>query len=276
MANAIGITPRFSSYLQSSRMCGSCHTIDLPVVDGEPGQRSLEQVTYLEWLNSQYQNEFGPPGPDARTCQQCHMPGHYHSEKKRIHVDRLVQKMAIIQDQDYPEASTARRRAELAIAERDDFKRHELLGLNVFLLEMFNQFNDILGVRKSDYMSGSSTDLPDAIDNVAQQARSGRRPVARVGQGRPARRQPSTPTWPSPIWPATGSPAASASAARSSSCWCFEDGGDASSLVWASGRTNSLGVIVDGDGQVLPSEFFTEYIGRARGACSSTSSRTTR
>ena len=32
------------------------------------------------------------------------MPGHYHSEKKRIHVDRLVQKIAIIQDQDYPEA----------------------------------------------------------------------------------------------------------------------------------------------------------------------------
>jgi hypothetical protein len=30
-------------------------------------------------------------------------------------------------------------------------------------------------------------------------------------------------------------------------------------LVWASGRTNALGVIVDDNGEVLPSEFFTEY-----------------
>ena len=152
-------------------MCGSCHTIDLPVLDGAPGQRSLEQVTYLEWLNSQYQTEFGLPGPEAKTCQQCHMPSHYHSEKKGIHVDRLVQKIAIVQDQDYPEALNGAPDSQVAIAVRDDFKRHELLGLNVFLLEMFNQFNDVLGVRTSDYMSGSSTDLPDAVANVARQGR---------------------------------------------------------------------------------------------------------
>src|SRR4051812_35354343 len=57
MANAVGITPKNSEYVKSSRMCGSCHTIDLPVVDGKPGETSLEQVTYLEWLNSGYQNE---------------------------------------------------------------------------------------------------------------------------------------------------------------------------------------------------------------------------
>src|SRR6185436_366082 len=79
MTTAVGITPKNSEYVKSSRMCGSCHTIDLPVVDGKPGEMSLEQVTYLEWLNSGYQNEFGPAGPNARTCQDCHMPGHYHS-----------------------------------------------------------------------------------------------------------------------------------------------------------------------------------------------------
>ena len=35
---------------------------------------SIEQATYLEWLNSQYQTEFGLPGPNARSCQSCHMP----------------------------------------------------------------------------------------------------------------------------------------------------------------------------------------------------------
>jgi hypothetical protein len=31
-------------------------------------------------------------------------------------------------------------------------------------------------------------------------------------------------------------------------------------VVWASGRTNSVGVIIDGEGKALPSEFFEEYV----------------
>ena len=77
------------------------------------------------------------------------MPGHYHSAKKRIDVDRLVQKVAIIQDQTYPEAEHRAPEDELVIDERSDFKRHEFLGMNVFLLEMFKQFNEVLGVRKT-------------------------------------------------------------------------------------------------------------------------------
>ena len=78
----IGVKPKHDPYIQSSRMCGSCHTIDLPVVDssdpvqpvGPSTPHSIEQATYLEWLNSAYQNEFGTPGPQAQSCQDCHMP----------------------------------------------------------------------------------------------------------------------------------------------------------------------------------------------------------
>ena len=265
MANAIGITPRFGSYLQSPRMCGSCHTIDLPVLDGAPDQRSLEQVTYLEWLNSQYQTEFGLPGPEGKTCQQCHMPSHYHSEKKGIHVDRLVQKIAIVQDQDYPEALNGAPDSQVAIAVREDFKRHELLGLNVFLLEMFNQFNDVLGVRTSDYMSGSSTDLPDAVANVARQAQE-RTAAIRVSARATG---PQSLDADVAITNLAGHRFPSGVGFRRAfiELLVFEDGRDAPGLVWASGRTNSLGVIVDGDGHVLPSEFFTDYMdaeGRAQ------------
>src|SRR6185295_9643001 len=83
MDNATGAKPVHNEYIQSARMCGSCHTIDLPIVDAaNPAQpvnpstpHSIEQATYLEWLNSDYQNEFGKPGPNAQTCQDCHMPG---------------------------------------------------------------------------------------------------------------------------------------------------------------------------------------------------------
>lgn len=257
MANAIGITPKNSAYLKSSRMCGSCHTIDLPVVDGKPGQTSLEQVTYLEWLNSQYQNEFGPARRNARTCQDCHMPGYYHSEKKRIYVDRLVQKVAIIQDQNYPEAEHRAPESDLVITERTDFKRHVFLGMNVFLLEMFRQFNEILGVRKTDYMSGSGTDLQDTIDNIAQQA-SQRTAKVRVSAESRGRRDIEAQV---AITNLAGHRFPSGVGFRRAfiELLVLEHRGGRETVVWASGRTNSLGVIVDGDGKVLPTEFFTDY-----------------
>src|SRR6266496_2854209 len=253
MANAIGITPKFNPYLESARLCGSCHTIDLPVLDGRPGQRSLEQVTYLEWLNSQYQTEFGHRGPNAKTCQACHMPGYYHSEKKGIEVHQLVQKMAIIQDQDYPESEHSAPEPELMVRDRANFTRHELLGLNVFLLEMFKQFNDILGVRKEDYMSGSSTDLDDAIDNIAQQAQQ-RTATLQVAARATGNR---TVTVEVAVTNLTGHRFPSGVGFRRAFIELLVF--DGTRLVWASGRTNALGVIVDGNGEVLPSEFFTEY-----------------
>lgn len=258
MTNAIGITPKFNPYLKSARLCGSCHTIDLPVLDGRPGQRSLEQVTYLEWLNSQYQTEFGLRGPNAKTCQACHMPGDYHSEKKGIEVDHLVQKMAIIEDQDYPEAEHRAPEGELVVGDRANFKRHELLGLNVFLLEMFKQFNDILGVRKEDYMSGSSTDLEDAIDNIAQQAQQRTATLQVTARATDQR----TVTVEVAVTNLTGHRFPTGVGFRRAfiELLVFDPTqGRLPRLVWASGRTNRLGVIVDGDGEVLPSEFFTEY-----------------
>jgi hypothetical protein len=62
MNNSLAIKPKHDSYIKSSRMCGNCHTINLPLMDNpdaDPNKPHLEQVTYLEWLNSGYQNEVG-------------------------------------------------------------------------------------------------------------------------------------------------------------------------------------------------------------------------
>ena len=32
MKEALGVKPVFSTFVTSSRMCGSCHTIDLPIM----------------------------------------------------------------------------------------------------------------------------------------------------------------------------------------------------------------------------------------------------
>ncbi|MEZ4394717.1 MAG: MYXO-CTERM sorting domain-containing protein [Polyangiales bacterium] len=66
-----------STWLPDSRMCGTCHSILNPArpllrVDGtDTGQRFPLDTSYDEWANS----AFAVTGsPDARTCQDCHMP----------------------------------------------------------------------------------------------------------------------------------------------------------------------------------------------------------
>jgi hypothetical protein len=254
METALGIAPRFSPYIQSPRLCGACHTIDLPVIDGEPGQTSIEQATYLEWLNSQYQTEFGLPGPSARTCQGCHMPRGYHSEKKGLDVPALREKIAIISDETYPEAEHQVPLEAITVRSREPFSRHELLGLNVFLLEMFRQFNDVLGVRLDDYMSGSRTGLPDAIDNAARQAQERTALIAVAAHATDVGRIRADVA----VTNLAGHRLPSGVGFRRAFIeLTVQDESDR--VVWASGRTNGLGVIVDGDGQVLPSEFFTDY-----------------
>jgi mono/diheme cytochrome c family protein len=256
MDNGIGVKPQFSPYIQSSRLCGSCHTIDLPVVDGRPGQMSIEQATYLEWLNSQYQTEFGLPGPNARSCQGCHMPRSYHSAKKGLDVPQIKEKIAIIEDEGYPEAEHAVPVEDFTVRVRQEgFSRHELLGANAFLLQMFKQFYDVLGVRTADYMSGSTTDLQDAIDNVTQQAqeRTARITASALAVGPGQIRADVA------VTNLAGHRLPSGVGFRRVFIEVLVRD-DHGSIVWSSGRTDRLGIIVDGNGQILPSEFFTEYV----------------
>ena len=90
-----------------------------------------------------------------------------------MNVPQIQTKIASVQDTTYPASENTEPANQINVAFRDTgFVRHEPLGLNAFLLEMFNQFNDVLGVRTDDYMSGSPNDLPNAIANVVQQARN--------------------------------------------------------------------------------------------------------
>ena len=135
---------------------------------------------------------------------------------------------------------------------REDFARHTLLGINIFGLEMFNQFDDVLGVRKTDYMTGSDNGLPTAIEvsNRLAKEESATVEIERVevndGQLEVDVR----------VTNLTGHRFPSGVGFRRA--FLELQVVDQSNLVhWASGRTNSLGVIVDGNGTPLPSEFLT-------------------
>jgi len=243
MENALGITPKGSDYTSKSRLCGSCHSIYLPVFDRDGGlvDHDYEQSTYLEWLNSDFRTELGG-GSDPQDCQDCHMPGDYHGRD-------LDFRIANIQDDTYPAADNLAPLADITLARRPEYKRHPLLGINLFGLEMFRQFDDILGVRTSDYMSGTNDDLDHAIDEGDRFAKRSTATVELLSTTLAGNTLDATVK----VTNLAGHRFPSGVGFRRAFLELLVVDAH-NTVVWGSGRTNSLGVIVDEGGRSLPSE----------------------
>lgn len=107
------------------------------------------------------------------------MPVGYTNVADNVSVPRIETRMAIVQDLTLPATEHLATPDQLNVRFRTEgYKRHELLGTNGFLLQMFlqpvdkNGNNETLGVRLKDYMSGFTTDLSGAVDNVVEQAQN--------------------------------------------------------------------------------------------------------
>lgn len=273
MNNSLGIKPKHDPYIKSSRMCGNCHTINLPLMDNptlNPDKPHLEQLTYLEWLNSGYQNEFGS-NPRARTCQDCHMETKYRNAKGTLSVPLIQQPIAFIEDDQYPQTGNRLNADKIHVRFRDKgFARHQLQGLNVSLLEMFRQYmsgypsngstipaNAILGVRQNDYMSGLD-DLSTAIDAFVEQAQNS---TAEVSLS-PVTVSNQKLIADVLITNKTGHRLPSGVGFRRAFLELQVIDNSTGRAVWCSGCTNELGVIMNGGGdqsQRLPSELFDVY-----------------
>jgi mono/diheme cytochrome c family protein len=276
MKGSLGIEPKYNEYIKDSRLCGNCHTINLPVMDQKPFGHSLEQVTYLEWLNSEFQTDF-KPGPNAKSCQDCHMATSYVNAKNNVNVKQIQTTFADVQDDTYPAAENIAPFDQIRARFRDKgFVRHQLQGLNVFMLEMFNQFmtpdsstptpnysNDILGVRKSDYMSTLSNDLPNAIANFVQTAQNDTATVAVTEPVIDSQKLSAEVT----VTNKVGHRFPSGVGFRRAfiefdvmDTRVIDPKTKQPKIVWSSGATNETGFIVDKDGNILD----TEYIGTNR------------
>lgn len=77
MRRFVNYTPTFGPHVLRSALCATCHTLRTSGFDahGAPtGTTVLEQGPYLEWRASAFSDEVASPGPEARTCQSCHLP----------------------------------------------------------------------------------------------------------------------------------------------------------------------------------------------------------
>ncbi|HMB53329.1 MAG TPA: hypothetical protein VKU40_08435, partial [Thermoanaerobaculia bacterium] len=175
MDHALGAKPEHYPKIADSRICGSCHSVVLPVYDGdEPWSPSpeipapefiLEQATYPEWVFSDYRDG----GAKAESCQGCHM----RSTVEGLDGD-LSFKIASIQEaSNFPETDNRRPKSEIDLDKRTPFSRHTLVGLNVFFVKFAQQFPDLLGIRVQDPMLTSKgiAPLATAYDSMVHQAR---------------------------------------------------------------------------------------------------------
>ncbi len=268
MENSLGAlaqeSPRLESgqlMIRSAKLCGSCHTVFVDVLDdeGKPIKKTFEQATYLEWLNSAYQDETPPLAPEAKTCQGCHMKTH------RPAGEELSFKIANIEDDTYlPVFPLSTQLPDLDLQSRTPFSRHSFLGINLFTMEMYKQFtygtaaNQLLGIRAADPMTAGNAQAPldGSLSTALAQAQSEAATIA-VTQ---ATSDGATLRALVEVTNLTGHHFPSGVGFRRAfvEFQVQDAGGDA---LWTSGKTDQYGQIVGPDGQPLPTEYFEEIDG---------------
>jgi hypothetical protein len=217
----------------------------------------VEQATYLEWLNSEYENELHPNNPKAKSCQDCHMAGGLTDDRNGVHVPKLQTRIAAVQDTTYPEAENLAPADQLTIRLRNEgYRRHNFAGLNAFLVELFRQHDDVLGVRKTDFMTGSTKDAENAIASIDRTAKQGTAEVSVTT----AREGPDRLTAKVRVTNKAGHRFPSGVGFRRAFLEVAvvrpASDGKPGQVVWTSGRTNEWGVLVGPDGEPLATETF--------------------
>ncbi len=272
MKNALGLEPKKtkSDQIKSSALCGSCHIVETPVLsDGganepdpinKPKRKAHEQSTYFEWRNSIFSDETKPVPATAKTCQECHMPGDYKG-------DPLKFKIASIEDDTFPYTDNRASDNDITMKIRGSntpnndkdpnnrYSRHTLVGINLFGMRMFRQYYDSIGLRYTDPMAVFGNPVPGmelseqaSLDQATKESADIELvSVSMTSAGLDARVR---------VKNKAGHKLPSGVGFRRAFIE-FQVLDAQGAPLWASGRTNELGVILDGvTNKPLPTEFF--------------------
>ena len=249
MQNALGITPHHDPAIKSSELCGSCHTVHLPVLaDDKTLGRFYEQTTYAEWVFSGYRT--GPAGTGAypKSCQDCHMPSTESDGTP------FLSKIASIQEfSNFPQAEHGLGRSDIDLQPRPYFAKHILVGLNLFLVEMARQFPAMLGLRTVDPMLGQKGLDPLEYTKAAMVEQAGPR-TATIALGN-VEIERDILSAAVTVTNNTGHKFPSGVGFRRAFIR-FEALDANGAVLWASGRTNPAGIIVDASGDPISGELW--------------------
>ena len=119
MQQFVGFEPLYSDHVSQSELCASCHTLVIESLDLESqptGNFYIEQATYHEWVNSEYNT-------NGESCQSCHLP---------------VLEEPVVVSANYQ-----------FLEPRPHYSQHELVGGNATMLEMMKTYRDTLQIDAS-------------------------------------------------------------------------------------------------------------------------------
>ncbi len=256
MDHSLGIEPVERAAMRNSQVCGTCHTVHLPVMVGEEVLGyTYEQTTYPEWLFSAYRTGEtadgslpGGAGDRAQSCQGCHMAS------RDAAGNPFRSKIAGIQEfSNFPETEYDLGPEDIDLEVREGFARHTLVGLNVFFVKMAQQFPDLLGIRTQDPMLVSKGLDPLILTEQKMLDQAGATTAAvEVGNLKIAE---GTLQAQVTVTSRVGHKFPSGVGFRRAflEFQVFDALGDE---LWASGRTDGVGRLIDGAGQVLPGELW--------------------
>jgi hypothetical protein len=228
--------------------------VHLPVLHrGRTIGHTYEQTTYPEWAFSDYRTGTTPDGPlplgrgtRAQSCQDCHMPS------KSADGTPYRSKIASIQEfSNFPQTEQTLPPAEIDLPVRSGVSKHTLVGLNIFLVKMARQFADILGLRPGDAMLGDIGVDPTAHTEAAivDQAKH-RTATIRVDQVKIENAALNARV---SVTSKVGHKFPSGVAFRRAFIE-FQVLDADENVMWASGRTDGQGTIVDASGTPIPGE----------------------
>ena len=148
MQRHVGFTPTKADHILSSAMCATCHTVITESFDkqGTATHSHLhEQVPYLEWRNSIFNDEVASNQATAKSCQSCHVPttdvdGHTISTKLAHNPG----------GRDFP-----------FLKPREPYGRHTFAGGNVFMTQLLRDNRQSLKISTP----------PEAFDRVIADSR---------------------------------------------------------------------------------------------------------
>ncbi len=126
MQNQVMYTPTAADHMTSAAFCASCHTVitrPLNALGEVVGPEFNEQVTYLEWRNSDFRTE-APRGTSALSCQGCHMS---------------------TRDPDGMDISTRLSVVPPTLMPRTPIGRHTFVGANAYMLSLLAAERDWVG-----------------------------------------------------------------------------------------------------------------------------------
>ncbi len=134
MQRHVAYTPTHAPHILKSALCATCHTVITEAVTAEGALTDHafhEQAPYLEWRNSEFNDERDQPRPTARSCQSCHLPT---TDEDGIPIKTMLAHNP--GGRDFP-----------FLKPREPFGRHTLVGGNAFMTQLLRDNAQELGIK---------------------------------------------------------------------------------------------------------------------------------